>query len=162
VFERGSRGYWLIVTSFLVAFVLAVLPMPQWLMWVRPEWVALILIYWAIALPHRVGILTALGLGIMLDALEGAVLGQNAFSLVVVALLCQTLYQRLRVFSVLQQAGTVFVVIGINQLVCQWVQNLEGVGSPSLLFLLPAVSSALLWPVVLHVLRRLRRQYWVT
>ena len=162
MFQQGSHGYWLIVTSFLAAYVLAVLPMPQWLMWVRPEWVALILIYWAIALPHRVGILTALVLGIMLDALEGAVLGQNAFSLVVVAVLCQTLYQRLRVFSVLQQAGTVFVVIGINQLVCQWVQNLEGIGSPSLLFLLPAVSSALLWPVVLHVLRRLRRHYWVT
>lgn len=162
MFQQDSHGYWLIVTSFLVAFVLAVLPMPQWLMWLRPEWVALILIYWAIALPHRVGILTALALGIMLDALEGAVLGQNAFSLLVVAVLCQTLYQRLRVFSVLQQAGTVFVVIGINQLVCQWVQNLEGVGGPSLLFLLPAVSSALLWPVVLHVLRSLRRHYWVT
>ena len=160
--QEGSHGYWLIVTSFLVAYVLAVLPMPLWLMWARPEWVALILIYWAIALPHRVGILTALALGVMLDALEGAVLGQNAFSLLVVALLCQTLYQRLRVFSVLQQAGTVFVLIGINQLVCQWVQNLEGVGGPSLLFLLPAVSSALLWPVVLHILRRLRRQYWVT
>ena len=162
MFQQGSHGYWLIVTSFLVAFVLAVLPLPQWLMWARPEWVALVLIYWAIALPHRVGILTALILGFMLDSLEGAVLGQNAFSLVVVALLCQTLYQRLRVFSVLQQAGTVFVVIGINQLVCQWVQNLEGVGSPSMLFLLSAVSSALLWPVVLHVLRRLRRHYWVT
>ena len=162
MFQQDSHGYWLIVASFLVAFVLAVLPMPQWLMWVRPEWVALILIYWAIALPHRVGILTALVLGILLDTLEGAVLGQNAFSLVVVAVLCQTLYQRLRVFSVLQQAGTVFVVIGINQLVCQWVQNLEGVGSPSLLFLLPAVSSALLWPVVLHVSRSLRRHYWVT
>ena len=160
--QEGSHGYWLIVTSFLVAYVLAVLPMPLWLMWARPEWVALILIYWAIALPHRVGILTALALGVMLDALEGAVLGQNAFSLVVVVMLCQTLYQRLRVFSVLQQAGTVFVLIGINQLVCQWVLNLEGVGGPSLLFLLPAVSSALLWPVVLHVLRRLRRQYWVT
>jgi rod shape-determining protein MreD len=160
--QEGSHGYWLIVTSFLVAYVLAVLPMPLWLMWARPEWVALILIYWAIALPHRVGILTALALGVMLDALEGAVLGQNAFSLLVVAMLCQTLYQRLRVFSVLQQAGTVFILIGINQLVCQWVQNLEGVGGPSLLFLLPAVSSALLWPVVLHVLRRLRRQYWVT
>lgn len=160
--QEGSHGYWLIVTSFLVAYVLAVLPMPLWLMWARPEWVALILIYWAIALPHRVGILTALALGVMLDALEGAVLGQNAFSLVVVVMLCQTLYQRLRVFSVLQQAGTVFVLIGINQLVCQWVQNLEGVGGPSLLFLLPALSSALLWPVVLHVLRRLRRQYWVT
>jgi len=162
VLQQGPHGYWLIVSSFLVAYILAVLPMPGWLLWARPEWVALILIYWSIALPHRVGILTAMAVGVMLDALEGAVLGQNAFSLVVVAILCLALYQRLRVFSVLQQAGTVFVLVGINQLVCQWVQNLEGVGSKSLLFLLPAVSSALLWPLVLHVLRRLRRHYWVT
>jgi len=161
VVQQGAHGYWVIISSFIVAYVLAVLPMPLWLLWARPEWVALVLIYWTIALPHRVGILTALVLGILLDALEGAVLGQNAFALVVVTLLSLTLYQRLRVFSVLQQAGTVFVLIGINQLVCQWVQNLEGVGSPTMLFLLPAVSSALLWPVVLRTLRRLRRHYMV-
>ncbi|MEM1153611.1 MAG: rod shape-determining protein MreD [Pseudomonadota bacterium] len=160
--DQSAHGYWMIVLSFVGAFVLAVLPLPQWLMWMRPEWVALTLIYWAIALPHRVGILTALLLGLMLDALEGAVMGQNAFALVLVTLLCQTLYQRIRVFSVLQQSATVFVIVGINQLVCQWVQNLEGVGSDTVLFLLPALSSALLWPVVLHVLRRLRRQYSVT
>lgn len=160
--DQGAHGYWLIIVSFLVAYVLALVPLPAWLLWARPEWVALTLVYWTIALPHRVGILTGLVVGVMLDALEGAVLGQNAFSLVVVALLCLTLYQRLRVFSVLQQAGTVFVLIGINQLVCQWVQNLEGVGSQSILFLLPAVTSALLWPVVLLVLRRLRRHYMVS
>jgi rod shape-determining protein MreD len=162
VAEQGAHGYWLIILTFLAAYVLALLPLPAWLLWARPEWVALTLVYWTIALPHRVGIVTALALGVMLDALEGAVLGQNAFSLVVVALLSLTLYQRLRVFSVLQQAATVFVLVGINQLVCQWVQNLEGVGSPSLLFLLPAVTSALLWPVVLLVLRRLRRHYMVS
>jgi rod shape-determining protein MreD len=155
------HGYWVILLSFFVAYVLAVIPLPHWMQWVRPEWLALILIYWTIALPHRVGILTALLLGLGLDALEGAVLGQNAFSLVVVALLSLTLYQRLRVFALWQQAGMVFVLVGINQLVCQWVQNLEGVGAPSLLFLLPAVSSALLWPLVLHLLRQLRRHYMV-
>ena len=44
----------------LVAGVLTVLPLPGWLQWGRPEWVALILIYWCIALPHRVGIATGL------------------------------------------------------------------------------------------------------
>jgi rod shape-determining protein MreD len=156
-----AHGYWVIVLCFFAAYVLAVLPLPRWLLWVRPEWVALALIYWVIALPHRVGILTALVVGLVLDALEGAALGQNAFALVVVALLCLTLYQRLRVFSLWQQAGTVFVLVGINQLVCQWVQNLEGVGAPSLIFLLPAVSSALLWPLVLHLLRQMRRHYMV-
>ena len=147
--------------SFVAASTQAVLPLPQWLMWGRPEWVALTLIYWAIALPHRVGMVTGLLLGVGLDVLEGAVLGQNAFALVVVALLSLTLYQRLRVYSLWQLASVVFVLIGINQLICQWVQNLEGAGAGSLLFLLPAFSSALLWPVVLHTLRGLRRYYRV-
>ena len=56
----------------------------------------------------------------------------------------------------------VFVLVGINQLVCQWVQNLEGAGAASLLFLLPALSSALVWPVALHLLRGLRRHYRVS
>jgi len=159
--DREAQGYWVILLSFLVAYVLAVLPLPQWLLWARPEWVALAVIYWTIALPHRVGIATALLLGVGLDVLEGAVIGQNAFALVVVALLSLVLYQRLRVYSLVQQAGVVFVLIGINQLICQWVQNLEGVGAPTLLFLLPAFSSALLWPVVLQILRGLRRHYRV-
>jgi len=160
--EGGPHAYWVVLASFLVALVLALVPLPLWLLWGRPEWVALVLIYWAIALPHRVGMVTALLLGIFLDVLEGAVIGQNAFALVVVALLSFTLYQRLRVFSLPQQAGVVFILIGINQLVSQWVQNLEGGGAGSLLFLLPAFSSALLWPVVFTTLRALRRHYRVS
>jgi rod shape-determining protein MreD len=159
--NQEPNGYWVILATFLAAYVLAVLPLPQWLQWGRPEWVAVTLIYWCIALPHRVGVVTAVTLGIGLDVLEGAAMGQNAFSLSAVALLCLTLYQRLRVFSLWQQAGVVFVLVGINQLICQWVQNLEGVGARSLLFLLPAFSSALLWPVVFHLLRELRRHYRV-
>ena len=58
--EGGSRGYGFILLTFFVAYVLAVVPLPDWLMWGRPEWVALTLVYWVIALPHRVGIATAL------------------------------------------------------------------------------------------------------
>ena len=160
--DQQPQGYWVIMATFLGAYVLAVMPLPQWLLWGRPEWVALCLIYWCIALPHRVGAATAIALGIGLDVLEGAALGQNALALSVVAILCLVLYQRLRVFSLWQQAGVVFVLVGINQLVCQWVQNLERVGAQSLLFLLPAFSSALLWPVVFHFLRELRRHYRVS
>ena len=160
--DEGPQAYWVILATFLVALVLAVLPLPHWLLWARPEWLALALIYWTIALPQRVGVLTALSLGVAMDVLEGAVLGQNGFALVVVAVLALLLYQRLRVFSLLQQAGVVFVLIGIHQLICQWVQNLEGAGAQTSLFLLPALTSALLWPVILHILRALRRHYEVT
>jgi rod shape-determining protein MreD len=159
---QQAHAYWVILLSFVLAYVLAVLPLPAWLQWGRPQWVTLTLIYWIIALPHRVGMFTALLLGIGLDVLEGAVIGQNAFALAVIALLCLSLYQRLRVFGLWQQAVVVFVLVGIDQMICQWVQNLEGLGARSTLFLLPAVASALLWPVVLHVLRGLRRHYAVT
>jgi rod shape-determining protein MreD len=162
VTSHAAHGYWIICISFIVALVLAVMPLPQWLLWGRPEWLVLAVVYWTIALPHRVGIVTAVVLGVAMDVLEGAVLGQNAFALVVVVMLALLLYQRLRVFSLIQQAGVVFILVGINQLVCQWVQNLQGAGATSLLFLLPAVSSALLWPFVLHLLRGLRRHYRVT
>jgi rod shape-determining protein MreD len=158
---QQAHAYWVILLSFVLAYVLAVLPLPAWLQWGRPQWVTLTLIYWIIALPHRVGMFTALLLGIGLDVLEGAVIGQNAFALAVIALLCLSLYQRLRVFGLWQQAAVVFVLVGIDQMICQWVQNLEGLGARSTLFLLPAVASALLWPVVLHVLRGLRRHYAV-
>ena len=160
--DQGAHAYWVILASFFCALILAVVPVPLWLAWGRPEWVALVLIYWVIALPHRVGLITALLLGLMLDVVEGAVFGQNGFALIVISLLSLLLYQRLRVFSLLQQCGVVFVLVGINQMVCQWVENLEGAGANSLLFLLPAFSSALLWPFVFHLLRSMRRSFRVT
>ncbi len=160
--DQGAHAYWVILASFFCALILAVVPVPLWLAWGRPEWVALVLIYWVIALPHRVGLVTALLLGLMLDVVEGAVFGQNGFALIVISLLSLLLYQRLRVFSLLQQCGVVFVLVGINQMVCQWVENLEGAGANSLLFLLPAFSSALLWPFVFHLLRSMRRSFRVT
>jgi rod shape-determining protein MreD len=162
VVDREGRGYGVIVLTFVAAYVLAVISLPLWLQWARPEWVTLTLIYWCIALPQRVGITTGLVLGVGLDVLEGSILGQNALALVVVAFLSLILYQRLRVYSLWQQAGVVFMLVGINELICQWVQNLQGLSALPRLFLLPAFSSALLWPVVLHVLRGLRRRYLVS
>ena len=56
--DQQPNGYWVILLTFFAAYVLAVLPLPLWLLWARPEWVALLLIYWTIALPQRVGMVT--------------------------------------------------------------------------------------------------------
>ena len=74
----AARPLYLAVLARLLAhwlvsgLPLTLLPLPAWLLPARPEWVALFLIYWTIALPHRVGILTGLGLGIMLNLPEAA------------------------------------------------------------------------------------------
>lgn len=159
--EQQARAYWVILLSFFMALVLAVVPLTGIAAWLRPEWLAVVLIYWSIALPHRVGLTTALLAGLLMDVLEGAAIGQNMLALVLLVVLSRLLYQRLRVFSVAQQALTVFFLIGVHQLVCQWVQTFEGAGARSLWFMLPALSSALLWPPLLFILRRARRYFEV-
>ncbi len=103
----------------------------------------------------------AFSVGLLLDILEGALLGQNALSLSVVAFLALVMYQRLRVFNLWQQAAVVFVLLGLNQLICQWIQNITSAGALNLLFLLPALAGAALWPGVLSLLRHFRRTYHV-
>jgi len=104
-----NRGGMIIFASFMLAYILSVLPMPEWLKWARPEWVALVLIYWVLAIPERIGVTTAWFVGLGADVLEGTMLGLNALSLSIVAYMVLQLYQRLRMFSPWQQCGLVLV-----------------------------------------------------
>lgn len=160
--EIRARNGWIIALTLLAALWLSILPLPEWARWARPEWVALVLIYWVIALPQRIGVGMAWLTGLVLDLVEGTPVGQNALALAVIAYLALILYQRLRMYAPWQQAGVVFVLIGINQLLCHWVQTMTARVVPTLMFLLPALVSGLLWPSVFLLLRHIRRRYRVT
>ncbi|HSB96126.1 MAG TPA: rod shape-determining protein MreD [Spongiibacteraceae bacterium] len=162
VAEPKASGRGIIAVTLVIALWLSVIPLPDWARWARPEWVAMVLIYWVIALPHRVGIGASFFTGLALDLVEGAPLGQNALALGVVAYLALILYQRMRMYTAWQQAGIVFVLIGLNQLLCHWVQTLMTKVVPTMLFLLPTLISALLWPTVMPLLRKMRRHFLVT
>jgi len=156
-------GLWVIVFTFLFSMVLAVLPMPDMfpaeIGYLRPEWVVLVLVYWIIALPHRVGIVTAWSVGILLDVLLGSLLGQHAISFVVVAYIAVSLYQRLRMFSIWQQSLVVFGIVGLNQLINFWIESIAGHTEWNLWYLLASVMSAFLWPWIFLLLRYMRRRF---
>lgn len=157
-----GHNHWVIWLTFLIALTLSTLPMPDSLEWGRPEWVALTLIYWVVALPHRVGIWTGWILGLLVDILLGSLLGIHAISLAIVAFMAQRLHQRIRMFPLWQQAFIVLVLVGIHQMLLHWSQLALGSGSDSLAFLLPSVVSCLLWPWLFVVLRGVRRSLGVT
>ena len=137
-----------IALSFIVAGLLAIVPMPEWAMYYRPEWVALVLVFWVINNPDRVGIGVAWLVGIVVDALTGSLFGLHALGLALVAYLALRLRLRLRLFSVSRQASMVLVIIGLQLLLSQWLQFLfELPRGASMMFLVPAVSSALFWPL---------------
>ncbi|GAB5415853.1 MAG: rod shape-determining protein MreD [Congregibacter sp.] len=160
--SETAQAYWVILLTLFVAAVFAVMPLARGLVWWRPEWILLVLIYWTIALPHRLGMLTALCVGFIVDVMEGAAIGQNMLSFALVIILARLMYQRLRVFSSLQQASVIFVLAGIHQLIGQWLHGLQGGGATSFIFLLPALTSALLWPLLMPILRGLRRGFGVS
>ena len=160
--KEKSNGLWVIVLSFFLAYLLAIVPFPDWAMSYRPQWVAMVLIYWVMALPYRVGIGSAWFVGLILDILKGSVLGLNAIGLVIVAYVTLSLHLRFRMFSSIQQSGFVLVLIGINLFICYWLEVITGYTSASdMMFIMGALTSAVLWPSVFQILRQTRRGFEV-
>lgn len=150
-----------IILSILVALLLSVMPMPEPVSMARPMWLAMVLAYWVMALPHRVGLLTAWLAGLVSDVLFGQLFGQNALVMTLVVWMVLLLYQRIRRFPLWQQSLVMLPVFGIAQMVMLWLNSLSGNRPPTLLFLLPAVVSAVLWPWVCSLLRGVRRRFHV-
>lgn len=150
----GMAGIWL---SLFLALCLQVMPLAdEWQIW-RPDWLGLMLVYWCMQTPDRVGIFHGFVLGILLDLIEGAPLGQNALLLSLLAFLAALIHLRFRHYSMVQQAVMVLVLLGTVQLLEQWLRTLIGSFSIHLSFLLPSLISALLWPWLSTLLRALRR-----
>ena len=158
--QQRAHATWLIFLSFFIAYLLAIVPFPDWAMNYRPEWVPMVLIYWVMALPYRVGIGSAWVTGIILDVLEGSVLGLNALGLVIIAYVTLSLHQRMRMFSSLQQAGLLLALLGINLVLNHWLQIVTGQTVASgLMFLMAALTSAIIWPSLFQLMRHIRRSF---
>lgn len=157
--DAARLGGWVILTSLIFALMLTLMPLPVGVALYRPEWVALVLIYWCLALPERVGLGAAWGMGLLLDVVTGALLGQHALSLTVVAHIAVRLHRRIRQFPLWQQALSVLWLIGIHQLLLLWVKGISGLAPATWRYWLPSIISMLLWPCVFVILRQLRRRY---
>ena len=155
------RGAPVIVLSVVAAFVLTALPLPAWASDWRPAWVALVLIYWCIAVPTRVGVGVGWCLGLFLDVLLGTLLGQHALGLAVVAYITQRLDQRVRVLPIWQQGVGVFGLVFLYQVLILWITGIQGMPVLASAYWSSPLISMLLWPWVYIVLRDVRRRYQV-
>ena len=155
--ERANRT-WVIAASFLIAFMLSAVPIPEWALGWRPAWVAMVLIYWCLALPERVGVIVAWCLGLVLDVMHGSILGQHALGLAFVAYVIIVYHQRVRVFPLVQQAAFIGALTFAYLLVMLWIYSVLGTAEYGPSYLLGTVTTALLWPWVFVVLRDVRRR----
>jgi len=159
--SKQRHGTPIIIASFAIALLLTMLPLPEWAQDFRPEWVALVLIYWCMALPTRVSIGWGWVVGLMLDVTLGTLLGLNALALALVAFLTIKLYQRIRVYPLTQQAFAILVLIAMTQLFNLWIHGITGSTPQSWTYWLPSLTSALLWPWLFIIMRNTRRRFRV-
>ena len=123
-----TQGGWIILLSLIFAMVLGVAHLPQtwpdWLSLVRPNWLVVVLFFWVVELPHRVGLIGTWLLGLLVDVLLADPLGLNGLILAGVTYVTWRFYERLRMYSALQQSVVVFVLAAIAELIRGMVINM--------------------------------------
>ena len=157
-----SSERWVVVASFIVALMLAAMPMPDLVAAGRPAWVSLVLIYWCIALPERMGIGIGWSLGLLLDVLKGTLLGQHAASYALFAYFALKIHKRLRAFPLTKQTSFVGLMLAMHALLMLWTRGITALPSDLSIYWLPVLSSMLLWPAVFQIMRYIRRKAGVS
>lgn len=150
--RQKNIPYGLIFISLFVALLLEVLPMPVWSQWFRPDWVAMVVLYWVLTMPERVNVGVAWIMGLLLDGLNGTLLGEHALALIIIAFLMSKWHRQVKNFPVWQSALVVGILILIYKVLIWAIQGLIGQPPDSYAYLFSILTSMLLWPWVQAVL----------
>ncbi|MBL4899973.1 MAG: rod shape-determining protein MreD [Colwellia sp.] len=149
----------IILFTLLIALMASIMPMPLSVDAFRPDWVFIVLMYWCMALPGRVNIITAWVMGFLLDVLLGSVLGVHAAAMAISIYIIVGNHQKIRNFSIWQQALITGVLAALYHLVVFWLQRflIDVVFLTSYLY--PVITTIVLWPWVFYLLRKVRRNF---
>jgi rod shape-determining protein MreD len=153
--SRRTR-LWPLPVSVLVALLLGLLPLPDLLQPLRPYWLALVVAFWVIEEPERVGLGFAFAVGIVADLAFGSLLGEQALRLVVMAFILQRFRAQLRFFPVAQQALAIGGLLLNDRVVNAAVHLLLGLPQLHWSYWIAPVLGMLLWAPVFLVLDALR------
>lgn len=159
---QPASGTLLIVFTFLFASLFQVVPLPDAINLGRPWWIGMVLIFWVLALPHRIGVLAGFLVGLYTDVLLGRVLGVYGMSFALLAYLTLNSHRRLRVYGALQQSFAVFLLLGVAAFCVHILNGSLGKNTVSpAVTLLPVLFSALFWRPLLGVLRVFQIRFMV-
>lgn len=153
------RNWFVILTSLLFALMLALLPMPDWTIWLRPAWLLMVLIYWVMMIPDTVNVGLAWTAGLIVDLVNGSLLGEHALAYAVIAYMVYRLHTQLRMYPVLQQCLAVLIFVFIYQFILYGIQGFVGELPVSRLYWMSSVTSMLLWPWLFVLMDDCQRRF---
>jgi rod shape-determining protein MreD len=156
---RKTKLYLSIFISFLVAALLASVPLPKFLSWIWPQWIVLVMIFWILNLPDRLGFGTAFGIGLLQDALSGSMLGEHALALTIITYLLLKFNSKIIFSRLSAQTITVFMLILLYQALLYWIHGIIKNLPSTPNYWLSSITSALIWPYVVKLLNKYVQSY---
>jgi rod shape-determining protein MreD len=139
-----------IAGSLIAAFLLNLLP------WGSlngvPDFVALVLIFWSVHQPRKVGIGIAFLMGLFMDVHNASLLGENALAYTLLSYFAIMIHRRMLWFPPLTQALHVLPLLLVMQAVQLIIQFVVNGRFPGWFYFIESFVTAALWPVVTWML----------
>ena len=148
----------IILLTLVVGLMLILMMLP--LGYIAPEWILLINIYWAIALPSNTKMIMAFVSGFIVDIVLGQPLGISSLSYVIFIYIILALYNSLRYMTVPQQMIMLFFLLIVKQHFFVWTFYMFGLDIDYSTLIIGSFTTAALWPLIYFSLRFARRK-WV-
>lgn len=145
-----------VVITIIIALMLSVMPLPNWLEPFRPDWIAIVLIYWAMVLPRTWSVGSAWLVGLVLDVAQGTLLGQHALALSVIVFVTVKMHLLMRVFPAGQLIAAVFSLLALYQFILFWINGVAGIPVNATQYWGPVLTGAMIWPAANSLLHSIR------
>ena len=145
----------LISLIFSVILTISTFPLGSF----SPDWTQLFLIYWILAAPLSIGLLSSWIVGLVLDVVLGSTLGINALMYTIISYLVFKIHHIARYITVFQQSIVIIVILVIKFTLVLWIDSILSINNYNISLYWSCLTSALCWPLVFYSLRVIRRKY---
>ena len=135
----------IIFSSFVIALLINLLPWQAGIVNFAPDFVALLIVYWCLNQPHRVGVGIAFMLGILMDVGDANVLGQHTLAYSIIATLTLIRQRRIAIYPFWQQALLAFALLLLAQIIMVAIRAAMGDAFVGWTYFLSSALAALLW-----------------
>ena len=137
-------------STLLLAVAINMVPLGR-VAWM-PDVLALVLVFWSVHQPQRIGIGAAFLFGLVMDVHQAALLGQHALAYTILSFFAITMHRRLLWFTVPSQAVQVLPLFFAAHAIELALRMMGGAPFPGFGVLAAPVIESLLWPVVSVIL----------
>jgi len=137
-----------IALTLIAALLANLLPWSGVWLWIKPDFVALVLLYWCIEQPRRVGFVAAWLFGLFMDVADGTLFGQHALSYSILAYAGIVLHRRVLGFSGTPQVLHVVILLLMNDFFVLAIRMLAGAEFPGFQYFIGSFVGGVLWPLI--------------